>query len=727
MLILASVVLFMNKECLHKVIKQTFNVGFILSVLSLSILMSCHHNVGKGETHSYAVLDTAHMAVLEHDSAYQAEIERLYSIADKSKNFDTISYYGRKLFDLATEHDDPLTQLDGINILYRIEPVDSLHLYMEMLSTVPDIPEQRIDVVTLGVTNNIYRVDELLELGEAGEDSLANDSYRYVQGAEKAYADSLTTDTLGYFLDNFYYHMSLFYSCKNLSRESPYYHYIEQFSKVVDKMPKSLNVFKDNFWMLESDLSTQAKDAYRSVDAAEKVINFILDDNDVSSLIEFGNSSIFMDQDYLYGMVISQLFWSDLLPDSIVDRNVAYLHTPGGKLGAQICCENDGEVVMADSMIYAYVAGKKEQVVKIAEYMIESGDTLIIPLYDIIRIEDKALNQFTNLSFEAKIALRNGNKLNSIFLDQLKKGENDFSMLTSLQTEFRKNAALELRSEKENSRMLYLLISVSILALILLVVMLVVTLIGKRKTVEARAEADRLRQKAEDAKESQNYFMHNMNHEIRTPINAIVGFSDLLIEDDSLDESQRKDFGETIKKSGEMLIQIIDDVLDVARLESGQYELVYEKVELNNMGRQALETVRCRVPEGVELRFDSDLSDDFIYCTDVRRMEQILLNYLNNACKHVKHGYISLEIKHIGDKLQFIESNTGQRVPADKVKYLFQRFSKLNAYAQGTGLGLNICYRLAKLMGGHAYYDQTFVEGACFVCELPFDVSKICK
>jgi len=704
--------------------KRFFYLSFVLFILFFSILVGYHHRADSEGTHSYAVLDSAYMAILDSDSVYQNQKSKLLSQANSSNDYDTISYYGRALFRLGSDYDDPMTQLAAISALYRVEPMDSVYLYMELLKTVPDIPTQRIFTSTFGLLNNVYRIDKLIALGEAGKDSLLMDSYRYVQGAEKAYADSLSTDTLGYFLDNFYYHMSLLYSCPNLSRESPFYHYIEQFSKVVDKMPKSLMILKDNFWMLESDISTQAKDAHRIIDAAEKVIHFTLESNKVSSLVDYGNSSSLLNQQYLYRMAMSQLFWSDLLPDSIVKRNVTYLHTPGGKLGAKIYHDNEEGVTMPDSIIYAYIAGEKEKVVSIAEQMIESGDTLEMSLYDIIRIEDKALNQFTNLSREAKIVLRNGNKINDIFLDQLASGENDFSMLTSLQTQFRKNAVLELRSEQENTRMLYLLIGVSILVLVLLAVMLIVTLLGKRKVSEARAEADRLRINAEKAKDIQNYFMHNMNHEIRTPINAIVGFSDLLVEDDSLDEHDRKDYGETIKKSGQMLIQIIDDVLDVARLESGQYELVYEDVLLNQLGHQVLETIKHRVPEGVELRFSSDFSDDFIFSTDIRRMEQILLNYLSNACKHTKSGYISLAIRKSGDKIQFIETNTGSKIPPDKVKYLFRRFSKLNAYAQGTGLGLNICYMLAKLMKGRVYYDATFTQGACFVCEVPLTPSK---
>ncbi|MFA6832491.1 MAG: HAMP domain-containing sensor histidine kinase [Bacteroidaceae bacterium] len=704
---------------IYKMGTRPMNIGIVLTVLTFCVLMSLLHHAGKKGDHVYAVVDSVHMAILEGDSVYQAEKERLLSASNNSNDYDTISFYGRKLFQLGLEHDDPTTQLKAISALYRVEPIDSVYAYIELLSTIPDIPTQRIFATTFGLVSNSIRTDRFLKLGEAGKDSLLKDSYRFVQGAEKAYADSLTTDTLGYYLDNFYYHMSLLYSCPNLSRESPFYHYLEQFSKVVDKMPESLMLLKDNFWMLESDISTQAKDAHRSIEAAEKVIHFTLDINDKPSLVDYGNSSSLLNQQYLYLMAISQLFWSDLLPDSIINRNVTYLHTPGGKLGAKLYYGT--EESMTDSIIYAYVAGKKELVVDIAEGMIASGDTLDMTLYDIIRIENKALNQYTNLSYEAKIALRNANKINGIFLGQLARGENDFSMLTSLQTQFRKNAELELKSEQENTRMLYLLIGVSILVLLLLAVMLVITLHNKRKISEARAEADRLRKNAEHAKDIQNYFMHNMNHEIRTPINAIVGFSDLLVEDDNLSESDRKDFGETIKKSGQMLIQIIDDVLDIARLESGQYELVYENIVLNKLGHQVLETISYRVPEGIELRFESDFSDDFVYSTDARRMEQILLNYLSNACKHIQKGYILLEMRRSGDKVVFIETNTGQRVPEAKVPFLFQRFSKLNSYSQGTGLGLNICYKLAELMGGRVYYDETFTEGARFVCELPLN------
>lgn len=270
-----------------------------------------------------------------------------------------------------------------------------------------------------------------------------------------------------------------------------------------------------------------------------------------------------------------------------------------------------------------------------------------------------------------------------------------------------------------------LFIGIAIAIILLISAMLVFCVISKRKLTKFRIEAERLRKSAEDAQERQNYFMHNMNHEIRTPINAIIGFSQLLIEENEFTEIERRQFGETIKNNGKILIQIIDDVLDMARIESGKYKLSYEPIKINYLCRQSIETLTQHLPDGVHFVFESDVSDDFIYFIDSRRLNQILLNFLSNACKHVRGDFISLSVKHVGDKLKFLVKNPGSVIPVNKRKCLFQRFGKLNNYAQGTGLGLNICFMLAELMGGRVYYDDSYTDGACFVCELPFDNSNL--
>lgn len=720
-----------DKSRLHIIISKLFlSLEFVLLFFLSSILISCHQltkcYLEEGES-SHDEIDTVCMAASQSNSASFSAKKDLDCCANKTNNIDSLSHYVRVLLFTGNKHHDGSNlQYDAITTLYGANNKDSLKKVTALLKTIPNHMTRRIINSVFKVLGNRMKIDNFLEMGELGKDSIALARYEYVRASEHAYADSLTTDTLDYFFQNYVCHMSLLYSCFPLSRESPYYHYLEQYSTVVDRMPESLSLLKEFFWMLESTISIQAKDARRSIDAAEKGIQIILKENSMTSLVDYANFSSPMEHVYLYTMASRQLYWCDVLPDSIVNRNVNFLHTKDGKIGKRMANGPTEENSLSDSLLFSYISGKKKEVIDIAERMFETGDTLILTPYYIIRIENKALRKFVGLSANAKIGLRNCDELNTVFLDQLESGADDYIMLSSLQTEFRKSAILKLRAEQANIHTLYLLIGVSVFIFILLTLTLIRSRISKRKIAEARAESDSLRLQAEQAQEMQNHFMHNMNHEIRTPINAVIGFSNLLIEDDSLTKNEREDLGETIKKNGDMLIQIINDVLDVARLDSCLYELSYEEVKLNTLCRQSLETIRYRVPEGVELNFESALSDDFLYYTDACRLEQILLNYLSNACKHVKEGFISLQVERLDDKLKFVVINTGAGVPDDMVSKLFQRFNKLNNYAQGTGLGLNICLKLADLMGGCTYYDKTFIGGACFVCELPLDNRPRC-
>ncbi len=634
-------------------------------------------------------------------------------------NLDSISHYVRRLLFLEKHACDSTVSLSPVTSIYSNGQKDRSSATINRIdNTLPTIDKLMVDAISQVLSNNI-KIDVYHAMGVMGKDSINLARYHYLKAVEKTYGDSISIDSSDYFFRNYVSHMSLLYSCLPLSRESPYYHYLERYSTLVDQMPESLSLLKKMFWLLESSVAIQAKDRDRSIVAAENQIQTILEEEGTKSLVRFGQQSLSQKNVYLYLMAFRQLFWADMLPDSIARRNLNYIRTPGGQLGKKTAYPELAASSLSDSLLFAFIAGKNKQVVDIAEKMFETGDSLVMDPYYIIRTESRALHRYPELSTYARIGLRNTHELNAAFLEQLKRGQNDYFMLSSLQSEFRKNAQLKLRAQQANTRILYVLSGVSFLAFILLTLTLIRSQISKRKIAEARAEADRLREVAERAQNLQNHFMHNMNHEIRTPINAIVGFSDLLVEDESLTQSERRDFGETIKNNGDMLIQIINDVLDIAKLESGQYELSYEKVSLNTLCKQVLDTIRHRLPEGVELRFDSAFGDDYLYCTDIHRLEQILLNYLSNACKHTQEGYILLSVEPLDGKVEFSVSNTGKSISPEKVKKLFKRFRKLNNDAQGTGLGLSICLKLATLMGGNVYYDTTFTDGARFVCELP--------
>lgn len=236
---------------------------------------------------------------------------------------------------------------------------------------------------------------------------------------------------------------------------------------------------------------------------------------------------------------------------------------------------------------------------------------------------------------------------------------------------------------------------------------------------EARKEAEHAREVAEYASQQKSVFLQNMSHEIRTPLNAIVGFSDVLNskEDIGLTEEERDQYLNLIHMNTELLTTLVNDVLDLSKLESGVYKLALEPVNISELCNATLRSIASRVTNGVELKLDEPQNASSVsFLTDAIRLQQVLTNFLTNACKYTDHGSITLGYRLLPDGgIEFSVTDTGCGVPADKVETIFGRFEKLNTFKQGTGLGLNICRRIAELTGGRTYVDTTYTGGARFI------------
>ena len=164
-------------------------------------------------------------------------------------------------------------------------------------------------------------------------------------------------------------------------------------------------------------------------------------------------------------------------------------------------------------------------------------------------------------------------------------------------------------------------------------------------------------------------------------------------------------------------MMLIDDILDLGDLTSGNYKINLEKVHCNDLCRMAMRTVEYRVPAGVNLYFTTTLSEDYLLETDPRRVQQVLVNYLSNACKHTKKGSIHVHCSDTENpgRITFSVTDTGTGVPPEMAENIFERFSKLDAFIQGTGLGLNICRTVANCLGGSVYLDTSYTDGARFI------------
>jgi len=231
-------------------------------------------------------------------------------------------------------------------------------------------------------------------------------------------------------------------------------------------------------------------------------------------------------------------------------------------------------------------------------------------------------------------------------------------------------------------------------------------------------------------KDLEEIFLANVSHEIRTPLNAIIGFNDLLngVAGQHMEEDEKLMMKDYIHKNADRLITVVNDILDLSKMEKGMLPLHKTVVSLMEICYKARESVKHEVHDGVRLlhEYPISLKDTYIY-TDAKRLEQVLHNFLQNACRHTYGGTITLKVKNYLDittkrpMLRIRVDDTGVGIPFEQRELLFLPFRKTEGNSEGLGMGLAICKQIAKMFGGKAYLDPYYVGGSSFVLEMPFD------
>ena len=230
------------------------------------------------------------------------------------------------------------------------------------------------------------------------------------------------------------------------------------------------------------------------------------------------------------------------------------------------------------------------------------------------------------------------------------------------------------------------------------------------------------RDKAEQLDRLKSAFLANMSHEIRTPLNSIVGFSTLLTETDDLEE--RAEYISIIQRNNELLLQLISDILDLSKIEAGTFDFVKERFEIEQACQEIVQELKAKPQKGVTLLFESHASPCHIY-SDKNRFTQVLTNFINNAIKFTSQGNITVGYEITSDNaIKIYVHDTGLGVPKEKLDNIFDRFVKLNTFAQGTGIGLSICKSIITQMGGEIGVESVVNEGSFFWFTLPLQQGK---
>ena len=233
-----------------------------------------------------------------------------------------------------------------------------------------------------------------------------------------------------------------------------------------------------------------------------------------------------------------------------------------------------------------------------------------------------------------------------------------------------------------------------------------------------RRELIESKEKAETSDKLKSAFLANMSHEIRTPLNAIVGFSRIISESDNAEE--RREYYEIVDANNERPLQLINEILDLSKIESGIVEFTYGPVRLHTLCKEIHDAHVFRCPQGVELRFDSPDEALSIH-SDKNRIFQVFSNLIGNAFKFTTEGSVSYGYKQEGERVVFYVKDTGLGIEPEKLGRVFQRFAKLNNFAQGTGLGLSICKTIIERLGGEIAVSSEVGTGTTFTFWLPLE------
>lgn len=226
--------------------------------------------------------------------------------------------------------------------------------------------------------------------------------------------------------------------------------------------------------------------------------------------------------------------------------------------------------------------------------------------------------------------------------------------------------------------------------------------------------------RAEESNRLKSAFLANMSHEIRTPLNAIVGFSTVLAEENKNKEQQ--EYLDIIQKNSDLLLRLINDILDLSRLESGRVQFNFSLCDITQLCRDQIAIINRVKKNAIAYIFEAD--EPLSMVTDPQRLQQIFINLLNNAGKFTDTGTITLSYNIEPDKNRviFSVSDTGCGIPKEKQRQVFERFEKLNEFAQGSGLGLSICKLTINKMGGDIWIDPDYTKGSRFCFSHPLNL-----
>ena len=226
------------------------------------------------------------------------------------------------------------------------------------------------------------------------------------------------------------------------------------------------------------------------------------------------------------------------------------------------------------------------------------------------------------------------------------------------------------------------------------------------------------KQRAEESDCLKSAFLANVSHEIRTPLNAIVGFSEVIAHTES--ECEREEYLDIVKANSNLLLHLINDILDLSRIESGKMEFIDENIQMDELCEELRQMHQMRIKNDVKVIFERP-AVSLTIVSDSHRLRQLYSNLISNAIKYTEKGSITLGYKLKGNMMEGYVRDTGSGIPVEKLNNVFGRFEKLDLLKQGFGLGLSICKSILDKMGGKIWVESELGVGSCFYFSIPYN------
>ena len=273
--------------------------------------------------------------------------------------------------------------------------------------------------------------------------------------------------------------------------------------------------------------------------------------------------------------------------------------------------------------------------------------------------------------------------------------------------------------EQKSARNRLIALIAGVILLVLLIMAQIYIVLSRRRHLR---QLNAAYQHALESDKMKTRFIQNVSHEVRTPLNIIAGFSQV-IADPSLTESveERQNMASMMQKSAQQITNLIDEIIGLSLIETSTNVVKDDIVKVNQLLESVVAEYEDTVPPKVALRIDSELEPDFCFATNKNMLHRILGALTDNAIKNTEKGNITLKAKTVAQTLLISVEDTGCGIPADQAENIFERFVKLDSFKQGIGLGLPLSRKLAEQLGGLVTLDTTYYLGARFVVTLPFE------